>query len=305
MKPLYLNLSLDELEEKIQLLFSLLERCSLCPRKCGVNRLKRERGFCQLGYWPTVSSFGPHFGEEKVLVGKGGSGTIFFTSCNLSCVYCQNYDISQLKKGEEISFVKLAETMIFLQNQGCVNINLVTPTPQVPQIIKALKIAITKGLKVPLVYNTSSYDSLEVLRVLKGIIDIYLPDAKYGDNKVGEKYSGVKNYFDIMKKAIKEMYSQVGNLKIDKRGVAFRGVLVRHLVLPQNIARSEKIFRFISKQISPLMVVNIMAQYYPCYQAFHYPELSRPITEKECQEVIKKAKENGLLEIYNEIYNDV
>jgi len=309
--PSYLNLSKEEFTSRIEKLFKILENCEICPRKCYVNRLKEEKGFCQLGYLPMVSAFHPHFGEESVLVGKYGSGTIFFTSCNLACIYCQNYEISQLKIGEEISFKKLAEMMVLLQNRGCHNINLVTPTPQIPQIIKSLQIAIEKGLKIPLVYNTSTYDSVEVLKLLDGIIDIYMPDTKYSNNKIALKYSNISSYFEIMKKAIKEMHRQVGDLKIADHkmkidnleipeGVAIRGLLVRHLVLPNNLAGSKKIFEFLVKEISPNTFLNIMDQYCPYFEVFKFPELSRKISLKEYQEAIKLAKEKGLRRLYQE-----
>lgn len=311
MYPGYLNLSKKELNFRIEKLFKILENCEICPRKCHTNRLKDERvrppglrpgevgrGYCRLGYLPIVSSFHPHFGEETPLVGKFGSGTIFFTSCNLSCVYCQNYEISQLRIGEEISFERLAEMMISLQNRNCHNINLVTPTSQVPQIIKALSLAIEEGLKIPLVYNTSSYDSLKVLKLLDGIIDIYLPDARYSDDKIALKYSNASKYFKIMKVAIKEMHHQVGDLVLDKDGIAIRGVIVRHLVLPNKLAGSEKIFKFISKEISKNTFLNIMDQYWPYYKAFEFPELTRRITDEEFQETIELARKFGLKRIY-------
>jgi putative pyruvate formate lyase activating enzyme len=298
MYPSYLNLGKKELKRRIERLFKILESCEICPRKCHVNRLKGEKGYCQLGYLPMVSAYHPHFGEETPLVGRYGSGTIFMTSCNLSCVYCQNYEISQLRIGEEISFERLAEMMIELQNLGCHNINFVTPTPQVPAILKSLEIAIEKGLKIPLVYNTSSYDSLEVLKLLDGIIDIYLPDARYSDDKIALKYSNTPNYFEIMKAAIKEMHRQVGDLIVNEEGIAIRGLIVRHLVLPNGLAGSEKIFEFIAKEISKNTFLNIMDQYWPAYKAYQYPELSRRITEKEFQEVINLANNFGLKRIY-------
>jgi putative pyruvate formate lyase activating enzyme len=319
MYPSYLNVSKKELNLRIEKLFKILEKCVICPRKCHVNRLKGEKGYCQLGYLPMVSAYHPHFGEETPLVGKCGSGTIFMTSCNLSCVYCQNYEISQLRIGEEVSFERLAEMMIELQNLGCHNINFVTPTPQVPAILKSLEIAIEKGLKIPLVYNTNSYDSLEVLKLLDGIVDIYLPDAKYSDDKVALKYSKAPNYFEIMKKAIKEMHQQVGDLIISNlksqnsklklksqnfeniaEGVAIRGLIVRHLVLPNGLAGSEKIFEFIAKEISKNTFLNIMSQYWPAYKAHQYPELSRRITKEEFQEAINLAKKFGLKRIYQD-----
>ena len=310
MYPSYLNLKEKELKEKIAQLFEILKNCEICPRKCHVNRLKGEKGYCQLGFLPKISSFHPHFGEEIPLVGKGGSGTIFLASCNLSCIYCQNYEISQLRIGREVSFERLAQMMLELQRIGCHNINFVTPTPQIPQILKALEIAIKKGLRIPLVYNTSSYDSIEVLKILDGVFDIYLPDAKYSDNVIAKKYSNAPNYFEIMKAVIKEMYRQVGDLKIADhdleiddlkipKGVAIRGLLVRHLVLPNDLAGSEKIFEFLAKEISKNTFLNIMDQYYPCYKAFQYPELSRRITKAEFERAIKLAKKFGLNRIYS------
>jgi putative pyruvate formate lyase activating enzyme len=322
MYPSYLKLSKKDLKERVEKLFEILKNCEICPRKCHVNRLKGEKGYCQLGYLPGVSAYHPHFGEESVLVGRYGSGTCFMTSCNLSCVYCQNYEISQLRMGKEVSFEELAEMMIELQNLGCHNINFVTPTPQVPAILKSLEIAIERGLKIPLVYNTNSYDSVEVLKLLDGIFDIYLPDAKYSNDEVAQKYSNAPNYFKIMKSAIKEMHRQVGDLIINSKfknqnaklkfkiqnfekiqkefpeGVALRGLIVRHLVLPNGLAGSEKVFEFIAKEISKNTFINIMDQYWPAYKAHQYPELSRKITDEEFQEAINLAKKFGLKRIY-------
>lgn len=296
--PSYLNLSKGKLEKRIEELFKTLENCEICPRKCHINRLKSEKGVCQLGALPMVSAFNSHFGEESPLVGKFGSGTIFFTSCNLSCIYCQNYEISQLRIGTEVSFKKLSQMMISLQERSCHNINLVTPTPQVPQIIKALSFAIEKGLKIPLVYNTSSYDSIEVLKLLDGIIDIYMPDARYSDDKIALKYSNAPDYFEIMKKAIKEMHHQVGDLIVNGEGIAQRGLLVRHLVLPNDLAGSERIFEFIIREISKDTFLNIMDQYRPYYKAFEFPELSRRITDEEYQMTIRLAQKFGLRRLY-------
>ena len=292
--PSYLNLSDKELAQREKGLFKILEDCQVCPRQCRVNRVKEEKGVCQLGHLPMVSSFHPHFGEERVLVGRGGSGTIFFTSCNLACLFCQNYEISQLRQGEEVSFEKLAEMMLGLQKIGCHNVNFVTPSSQVPQIIKALIMAKEQGLKIPLVYNTNAYDSVETLKLLEGIVDIYMPDAKYSDDKLALKYSQAADYFAIMKKAIKEMHRQVGDLFVNQEGITTRGLLVRHLVLPNNLAGSKEIFNFLAREISTNTFLNIMDQYYPCYQAFEYPELARPITPEEYQEAVNWAKEAGL-----------
>ena len=294
--PSYLNLSKKEFQKRIDSLFEILKNCEICPRKCHINRQKGEVGYCGLKVLPTVSSFGPHFGEEKILVGEGGSGTIFFTSCNLRCVYCQNYEISQLRVGEEVSFEKLADAMIYLQKIGCCNINLVTPTPQVPAIVKAIFLARQKGLKIPIVYNTNAYDSVEVLKLLDGIVDIYMPDFKYSDSGTAKKYSDAPDYFEAAKKAIKEMQRQVGDLVIEN-GIAKRGILIRHLVLPNNLAGSKKIFEFIAKEISLNAYLHLMAQYWPAFEANQFSELSRRITKREYLEAIKWAREKGLKRI--------
>jgi len=300
MYPSYLNLKKEELNLRVKELFKILENCEICPRKCHINRLKGEKGVCQLGAKPVVSAFHPHFGEESVLVGEFGSGTIFFTSCNLACVYCQNYEISQLRIGKEISFERLAKMMIKLQALGCHNINLVSPTSHVPTIVKSLVIAKDMGLKLPLVYNTNAYDSVEVLKLLDGIIDIYMPDTKYSDNSLALKYSDAPNYFEIMKKAIKEMHRQVGDLVLDKNRIAIKGVLVRHLVLPNDVGGSKKISDFLSKEISKNTFLNIMDQYRPCFKAKEFPELNRPITRGEYLKAIELAKKAGLKQPYRE-----
>ena len=300
MPPSYLNLSKKELNQRIEKLFKNLKNCEICPKKCHRDRLAGERGFCQLGSEPVISAYHPHFGEERVLVGNHGSGTIFFTSCNLSCVFCQNYEISQLRIGEEVSYERLAQMMIELQNLGCHNINLVTPTSHVPAIVKSLSIAREQGLKLPLVYNTNTYDSIEVLKLLNGIVDIYMPDAKYSSDVNALKYSSAPNYFGIMKKAIKEMHHQVGDLVISKEGIAVKGLLVRHLVLPNNLAGTKEIVEFLAKEISKNTFLNIMEQYYPYAKASQYPELSRRISQKEFKEAIELAKNAGLKRLYSE-----
>ena len=302
--PSYLALSEKELKERKEKAYEILKSCILCPRECRVNRLEGKRGFCRVGKKPIVSSFAPHFGEERCLVGRFGSGTIFFTFCNLSCVYCQNYEISQLGEGREIEVSQLAWMMISLQKMGCHNINLVTPTHQVPQIIEALILARKAGLKIPIVYNTNAYEKVETLKLLEGIVDIYMPDFKYSDNKKAEKYSSAPNYFEIAKLAIKEMHRQVGDLKIKEKadkdpknlppGVAVRGLLVRHLVLPNDLSGTEKIIDFLAKEISPNTAINIMDQYRPCFLAFNYPELSRRISPEEYKKAYLLAKKAGL-----------
>ena len=300
MPPSYLNLSKKELSQRIEKLFKNLKNCEICPKKCYRNRLVGEKGFCQLGQLPMVSAFHPHFGEERALVGNHGSGTIFFTSCNLSCVFCQNYEISQLRIGEEVSYQRLAQMMIELQNLGCHNINLVSPTSHVPAIVKSLSIAREKGLNLPLVYNTNTYDSVEVLKLLNGIIDIYMPDAKYSSDVNALKYSSAPNYFGIMKKAIKEMHRQVGDLIINEEGIAIKGLLVRHLVLPNNLAGTKEIIEFFAKEISKNTFLNIMDQYYPHAKAPQYPELSRRVSQKEFETAINLIKKVGLRRPYRE-----
>jgi len=299
-KPLYLELTDREFEEKIEALFDKLKSCSICPRSCKVDRTKGQLGYCKTGFLPFVSSYGPHFGEESVLVGFNGSGTIFFTSCNLGCIFCQNYEISQLRIGDEISFEDLARIMIKLQQLGCHNINLVSPTHQIPQIVKSLKIARSMGLKIPIVYNTNAYDSVETLKILEGIIDIYMPDAKYSDNNVARELSDAPSYFEVMKEAIKEMQRQVGDLLLNGNGIAVRGLIVRHLVLPNELAGSELIFKFLSQSVSKNVFLNIMDQYRPCFKATLHPKLSRRITKEEFKEAVKLAKKYGLTRIYKE-----
>jgi putative pyruvate formate lyase activating enzyme len=290
----YLKLSAGELEERVRRLEEILKRCRLCPRQCEVKRLQGEKGFCRLGVRPRVASYHPHFGEERCLVGSRGSGTIFFSSCNLACIYCQNYEISQLREGREVSVERLAEMMLALQERGCHNINLVTPTPQVYAIVRALVVARRKGLRLPLVYNTSAYDAVETLKCLEGIIDIYMPDLKYADDKYALRFSFAPRYFTVAKKAVREMHRQVGDLSFNQEGLAQRGLLVRHLVLPHNIAGSKKILDFLAHEISPHTFVNIMNQYFPHYRAATVPALSRPVRRDEYDTVVRYAKKLGL-----------
>jgi putative pyruvate formate lyase activating enzyme len=301
----YLELSDAEFQRKIQQAFDVLKECTLCPRNCKVNRIDGKKGFCKTLDKPYVSSWGPHFGEERPLVGQYGSGTIFFTYCNLACLYCQNWTISHLGEGEEISSDDLASVMIYLQNLSCHNINLVTPTHQVPQILKALYIARENGLKIPIVYNCGGYEAVDTLKILDGIIDIYMPDFKYADDKLSEKYSKAKNYFAVAKESLKEMHRQVGDLIIE-RGIVVRGLLIRHLVLPNNLSGTETVLEFIAKEISSNTYINIMDQYRPCWHADEYEELNRRITTKEFDNAIKLALKLGLKRIdallYSKIY---
>jgi len=284
-------------EKVIDALYELMRECRLCPRRCGVNRLEGETGFCRTGAKPVVSSWGPHFGEERPLVGRYGSGTIFFTYCNLGCLYCQNWTISHLGEGEETTVERLSSIMLMLQSQGCHNINLVTPTHQTPMIVEAIFLAKEKGLEIPIVYNCGGYESLETLRLLEEIIDIYMPDIKYMSEEYAKRYSFAPDYPEVVKIAVKEMHRQVGDLIIDKRGIAVKGLLVRHLVLPNNIAGTEEVVRFIAEEISKDTYINIMDQYRPCYKAFEHPELSRRISQKEYDDAIKAALRAGLRRI--------
>ncbi len=290
LRPSYLSLSKDDFETKIDKAYSILAKCILCPRDCKVNRFEGKIGICNSGVTPLISSYGPHYGEEKELVGKFGSGTIFFTNCNLKCVFCQNYDISHLGKGYEVSIEKLSDIMISLQNRKCHNINFVTPTHYMPQIIKSVYLSRTKGLNIPLVYNCGGYESITSIRLLRDIIDIYMPDFKFGSNKSGFKYLGVKDYFDKTKKAIKEMHNQVGDLKLDDNGIAKRGLLIRHLVMPNNSSKTDKVIEYISKEISRNSYVNLMDQYYPSYNSKYHLEINRRLTKKEFLDSIEISK---------------
>ena len=283
-----------KLRERIDAAVSLLESCSVCPRSCGVNRLAADVGKCRTPREAMVSSYGPHFGEEAPLVGRHGSGTIFFTNCNLRCLFCQNYSISQLGEGQKVSKEELAYIMLSLQAKGCHNINLVSPTHVVPQVLESLELAVESGLHLPLVYNSGGYDSVETLRILDGIVDIYMPDMKYDDDETARELSGIENYPEINKAAIKEMHRQTGDLEINEEGVAQRGLLVRHLILPHGLAGTKGIVNFLSEEISRNTYVNIMAQYRPCYNAFQIPSLGRRISSTEFREALSLAQEAGL-----------
>lgn len=292
--PVYLK-SYNEggLEEKIIRLNKILSSCTLCPRRCKVNRQKGERGFCGAGKDAVVSSASPHFGEESCLVGRHGSGTIFFSHCNLRCVFCQNYEISHLAEGREVSTDEIAQIILKLQNIGCHNINLVTPTHFAPQILEALKIAIKGGIRLPLVYNCGGYESEEVIDLLEGIVDIYMPDAKFSSSGVSKEFCQAPDYFENLKKILKKMYQQVGDLEI-VGGIAKRGLLIRHLVMPAGLCGTREIMEFIAKEISPNTYINIMAQYRPCGEAFRFPKINRPITSQEYLEAVEIARYFGL-----------
>lgn len=294
-EPSYIKLYKNgELENRKEKLLSLLKECKLCPRNCGVNRLNNEIGFCGVGRKLMISSYGPHFGEESPLVGINGSGTIFITGCNLKCVFCQNYEISHLMEGKEITSEEFAKIMLYLQDIGCHNINIVTPTHIVPQFIEALIIAIDKGLCLPIVYNTGGYDNIETIKLLEGIIDIYMPDFKFYDNKVAYEFTKVSDYREKAKESIAEMYKQVGDLIIEN-GIAKKGLLVRHLVLPNGLAGTREVAEFIST-LSKNTYINIMAQYRPCGEVSNnkYKKINRRITYEEFANAKKDAKEAGL-----------
>lgn len=299
-EPAYLRLHRSgELKKRAERAVAALECCQVCPRDCKVNRLENKTAACKTGRHATVGSYFPHFGEEDCLRGTKGSGTIFFSMCNLRCVFCQNYDISQAGEGKESTAEEIASMMLELERRGCHNINFVTPEHVVPQVIESLSIAVEHGLRLPIVYNTSAYDSMESLELLDGIIDIYMPDFKFWDAKSSLTYVKAKDYADAARAAIKEMHRQVGDLVLDERGLAKRGLIVRHLVMPGGIAGTREIMRYIAREISPHTYVNIMAQYYPAGKvgADSYAEINRHVTREEYNEAVKIAREEGLFRL--------
>jgi putative pyruvate formate lyase activating enzyme len=294
-KPAYLNLlDAEELANRVSKAYDHLSICDVCAWECPVDRRAGKIGVCRTGEIARVSSYGPHMGEEDPLRGWRGSGTIFFTRCNLRCQYCQNHDISQTDSGDEVSPEQIARMMLELQTLGCHNINFVSPSHVVPQILAAVLIAIQAGLKIPLVYNTGGYDSMSMLILLDGVIDIYMPDMKYSDADTARKYSKIRNYPQVNQTAVKEMHRQVGDLQIDEKGVAQRGLLVRHLVLPDGIAGTEETIRFLRDEISVNTYLNLMNQYRPSYKAHLYPELNRRLTNQEYQSAVEAAMSAGL-----------
>lgn len=295
--PSYIDLfESGELQKRTDTARESLNTCDICPWDCGVNRLNNETGVCRVGRLARVSSFFPHRGEEDVLRGWNGSGTIFFSSCNLRCVFCQNHTISQKDRGEPVTSGELAGMMLSLQSDGCHIINLVTPEHVVPQILEALLIAAEKGLKLPIVYNSSGFDSLETLRWLDGIVDIYMPDFKFWDSEKAKKYLKTSEYPEIAKTALKEMHSQVGNLQLNEQGLAIKGLMIRHLLMPGGAEDSNKILQFIANKISQDTYINIMDQYYPAAAVTgnEYPEINRPIYHRESKESFKCAQKLGL-----------
>lgn len=282
MKPGYLK-SYQEgsLQEKAEKLYQALSSCAICPRNCRINRLEDKPGFCKTGRLPRVCSYFSHHGEEPAISGENGSGTIFFAHCNLRCAYCQNYEFSQLGKGREVSEEELASYMLTLQKEGCHNINFVTPTHVIPQILKALILAVRGGLNIPLAYNSSGYDSLETLKLLEGIFDIYLPDARYAESEISLKYSFARDYPQVNQAALKEMHRQAGIAQLNSDEIIESGLIIRHLVLPNDLSGTGKIMRFIAEELSRDTYISLMSQYFPCYKAEDYLEISRRITQEE------------------------
>ncbi|MBU2512023.1 radical SAM protein [bacterium] len=294
-EPVYLETKRKGLlREKINKARALLKSCTICPRECEVDRLAGEVGECNTGEDAWLSSFNSHFGEEPPLVGMFGSGTIFFTHCNLKCNFCQNYDISHDGNGAEVGMAQLATTMMILQNNGCHNINFVTPTHVVPQILAALDMAIEIGLCVPLVYNSSGYDKVETLQLLDGVIDIYMPDFKFWDAGIAELTCHAPDYPEVARNALVEMHRQVGDLQFDENGIAQKGLLVRHLVMPSGAAGTKDVMKFIAEKISPNTYVNVMDQYRPCGKAYHVEQLSSSLSRQEFKQAVKEAKQAGI-----------
>jgi len=293
--PAYLGLlASGELANRIRQAYQQLSACMLCAWECGVDRSSTRLGACRTGMRARVSSYGPHLGEEDPLRGWRGSGTIFFTRCNLRCQYCQNHEISQTDRGEEVEPQELAAVMLELQAAGCHNINFVSPSHVVPQILAAVSIAAQAGLRLPLVYNTGGYDALQALALLEGVIDIYMPDMKYADPEAGKRYSKVPDYPQANQAAVKEMHRQVGDLQLGQHGLAIRGLLVRHLVLPNSLAGTEAVVHFLAEEISTNTYLNLMDQYRPAYQAARYPALNRRITAAEYRQALQLARAAGL-----------
>jgi putative pyruvate formate lyase activating enzyme len=295
-KPGYLRLAESgELKIRGEKLWDMMALCSLCPRECGAARLNGERGSCQASSALEIASYHPHFGEESPLVGQGGSGTIFFTNCSLRCVFCINWEISQGGEGSQQTINNLAEMMLHLQRRGCQNINVVTPTHYSAHIVLALDQAAKKGLKLPLIYNTCGWERIEILKILDGVIDIYLSDFKYSDFKMGEKFlSDADTYAEITCEALLEMNRQVGTAKPSKDGIINKGLMIRHLVMPNDVSRTMKVIQWIAENLPNDTYVNIMSQYRPVYKAFDYPEISRRLTNEEYRSAVRRAEEAGL-----------
>ena len=294
--PGYARLETEgKLAVRVEEAYAFFEECRLCPRECGVNRLNGEKGFCKAPLNVMVYTAQPHFGEELSLVGRHGSGTIFFSNCNLRCVFCQNWPISIRGEGRAIEDEGLAQLMMFLQEIGCHNINLVTPTHVMPNILNATRLALKKGLRIPLVYNTSGYERVEIIRMLDGIVDIYLPDIKYMDTETAAKYSsGARDYPQMATAAVFEMNRQVGVHRVDKHGIARSGVMIRHLVMPNRVAGTKKFTKWVAENLPRHTYVNIMPQYHVDYKAYEYPDIARGISMQEFLEAMDWAETYGL-----------
>jgi len=295
-EPGYIKLHKEgTLKARADVLWNMMRSCNLCPRDCGTNRIRGSRGDCNANADLEISSFAPHFGEERELVGNNGSGTVFFTNCSLLCVFCINYDISQMGKGRRQSINDLANMMLTLQRIGCHNINVVTPSHYSPHIMKALDIAAGKGLRLPLVYNTCGWEKLDILQLLDGVVDVYLADFKYADPQAADTYSpGAYSYPEITQTALSEMHRQTGTPHVNEQGVVHKGLMIRHLVMPNNVAHSEKVMQWIGNNLPKDTYVNIMSQYTPVFKASEYPEISRRITQQEYNTVIRAARNAGL-----------
>jgi putative pyruvate formate lyase activating enzyme len=298
-EPEYLKLHrTGELKQRGEILWEMMESCTLCPRMCGVNKLKGERGFCGANSDLEISAFHPHFGEERSLVGNYGSGTIFLTNCSLRCVFCINWEISQGGEGSRKSINQFANMMLTLQKKGCPNINFVTPTHYVPHILSAVDKAASKGLRIPLVYNTCGWERVEILKILDGVINIYLPDFKYSDGKMAAKYSsGAETYPEVTQKALLEMHRQVGIARPADDGLMYKGLMIRHLVMPNNVSGTKEVIDWIAKNLPKETYLNLMSQYSPHYKANKYPDISRRITMEEYAGAIEHAISAGLTNI--------
>ncbi|MCL2390478.1 MAG: radical SAM protein [Endomicrobia bacterium] len=281
-------------EQNIDKLYKMTEKCEICPRKCGVSRIKGQKGLCRTADKIFIASHNVHMGEEPPITGTKGSGTIFFSNCVLSCVFCQNYPISQLGNGKEVSIDGFVDIMLRLQDKGVHNINFVTPTHYSAQIAKAVYLARQKGLEIPVLSNNSGYENIETLKLLEGLIDIYLPDIKYSDNNIAFKYSGVKDYVEVNREALKEMKRQTGDLKLKDDGIAYKGILVRHLVLPGNIENTKNSLKFITEELSKETFVSLMAQYHTAHKSDNFPELSKSLTQDEYNQALYELENLGL-----------
>jgi putative pyruvate formate lyase activating enzyme len=292
------RLNTQEIRERARAARSLSEACRLCPRGCQVDRPAGEHGYCGSGPLPTIAAMTPHFGEEPPLTGSGGAGTIFFTHCNMACVYCQNFQISQEGVGSTVGPAQLAENMLDLQRAECSNIEAVSPSPHLPGLLEALALAVEKGLRLPLVYNTNGYETSETLDLLDGVVDVYVPDLKYSSAQAAEQYSGAGDYVPISRAAVLQMHSQVGNLVVDMYGVAVRGLIIRHLVLPGNVAGTEDTLAWIRDHLPQTVTISLMAQYAPLHRSAEFPPLERRISEQEYDQVVDMAWDMGFDNVF-------